>query len=423
MRLSFVAVGTRGDVAPLMLLAEATQSAGHQVRLVTHPEFEPTARRLGLDFHPIGGSFESLLASTQGRRALGIPRSSPFGLGGLYHSFRSCAEAVFQGCWDACRDAEGLVASAVAAPLAELIASKRAVPLVIGLAVPGMPTRNFAHPGLPPWPLGRFYNRLSYPLGNMLVRRGAAHVFATWQREAERLSPGLRGGSRIALLVAVSRVLLPRPGDWPASAHVTGFWFERTAADAAVPDALRAFVDRGPAPICIGFGSMPEDQPEQLRAIVLDTLEQLQTRAVVVSGSGGALGGFGASDRIHEVPFADYNWLFPRAAAVVHQGGVGTASYCLTAGVPQVAVPYCLDHAFWTSRLRHLGVTPGGIPRHRLNANALAASIRLATQDPRYRQAAQAVAPKVRAEDGLGCAIALVGEHFGIPMERHAASA
>ena len=146
MRMSFVAVGTRGDVAPLMLLAEATQAAGHQVRLVTHPEFEPTARRLGLDFRPVGGSFESLLASDHGRRALGIPNSSPLGLRGLYHSFRSCAEAVFQDCWEACDGAEGIVASAVAAPLAELIASRKAVPLLVGLAVPGTPTEQFSAP-------------------------------------------------------------------------------------------------------------------------------------------------------------------------------------------------------------------------------------------------------------------------------------
>lgn len=423
MRLSVVGVGTRGDVAPLMLLAEAIQSAGHQVRLVTHPEFEPTARHLGLDFRPIGGSFQSLLASAHGRRALGIPRNSPFGLSGLYNSFRSCAEAVFQECWDACDDAEGVVASAVAAPLAALIASRRAVPMLIGLAVPGIPSYHLPHPGLPPWPLGRFYNRLTYPVADLLVDRGAARVFDAWRREAARLGPETRAAARTALLVAVSPVLLPRPSDWPPSAQVTGFWFGPPGAEAAVPDTLRAFVDRAPAPICIGFGSMPEDDPEQLRAIVLDTLDRLQMRAVVVTGSGGALGGFGARDAIHEVPFADYNWLFPRVQAVVHQGGVGTASYCLTAGVPQVAVPYCLDHAFWTSRLRRIGVTPGGITRHRLTARALTAAIRVAVEDPQYRRAAQAVAPMVRAEDGLGRAMELVGEHFGIPITRRAATA
>jgi sterol 3beta-glucosyltransferase len=393
------------------------------VRVLTHPEFEPTVRRLGLEFRPIGGSYEALLASAQGRRALGIPHSSPFGLRGLYHSFRSCAEAVFQDCWEACDYAEGLVASAVAAPFAELIASRRAVPLLIGMAVPGTPTNNFPHPGLPPWPLGRHYNRLTYTVANMLVGRGAAEVFAAWQREAERLSPGARASSKVALLIAVSKVLLPRPSDYPPFAHITGFWFGPAGPEASVPVTLRAFAEQGPAPICIGFGSMPEDHPEQLRAIIRETMDRLQMRAVVVTGSGGALAGFGANDAIHEVAFADYNWLFPRVQAVVHQGGVGTASYALLAGVPQVAVPYCLDHAFWTSRLRRIGVAPGGISRHRLTARALAASIRSAIDEPSYRQAAQAVAPTVRAENGLDRALELAGEHFGISMTRRAATA
>jgi sterol 3beta-glucosyltransferase len=414
MTLSVVAVGTRGDVTPLMLLAAAIQAAGHRVRMVTHPEFEPTARQLGLDFRPIGGSFESLLASPQGRRALGVATNSPLGIGALYNSFLTCAETVFQECWDACADAEGLVASAVAAPLAELIASRRAIPLAIGLAVPGTTSWEIPHPGLPPWPLGPFYNRLTYHVADALVRRGAGRVFDAWRREADRLSPGARIGPKVTLLVAVSPVLVPRPTDWPTIAHITGFWFGPPGADKAVPDALRTFVERGPSPICIGFGSMPEEHPEQLRAVVLETLNSLKMRAVVVSGSGGALHGFDASDAVHEVSYADYNWLFPRVQAVVHQGGVGTASYCLTAGVPQVAVPYCLDHMFWTSRLRRIGVSPGGIPRQRLTAAALGKLIRRAVDNPQYRRAAEAVAPVVRTEDGLGRALELVGEHFGI---------
>ena len=414
MRLSVVAVGTRGDVIPLMLLAAAIQAAGHQVRMVTHPEFEPTARQLGLEHRPIGGSFEALLASPEGRRALGVARNSPFGIGALYNSFLTCAASVFQECWDACADAEGLVASAVAAPLAELIASRRAIPLAIGLAVPGTPSSEIPHPGMPPWPLGASYNRLTYRVANALVARGARSVFDAWQREAERLSPGGRAASKTTLLVAVSPVLVPRPADWPRDAHITGFWFGKPGADKAVPEALRAFVDRRPAPICIGFGSMPEDHPEQLRAVILETLDRLKVRAVVVTGSGGALCGFGATNDVYETPYADYNWLFPRVQAVVHQGGVGTASYCLTAGVPQVAVPYCLDHAFWTSRLRRIGVAPGGIPRQRLTASDLAKLTRRAIFDPQYRRAAQTVAPAVRSEDGLGCALRLLGEHFGI---------
>jgi UDP:flavonoid glycosyltransferase YjiC (YdhE family) len=68
-------------------------------------------------------------------------------------------------------------------------------------------------------------------------------------------------------------------------------------------------------------------------------------------------------------------------------------------------------------------VLPRGIPRHRLKARTLAAAIRQAIDDPAYRQAAQAVAPIVRAEDGLGRAVQLVSEHFGISANRRAATA
>jgi UDP:flavonoid glycosyltransferase YjiC (YdhE family) len=155
-----------------------------------------------------------------------------------------------------------------------------------------------------------------------------------------------------------------------------------------------------------------DDNPEELRAIVLDVLDRLKMRAVVVGGSGSALLGFGNLPNVCEVPFVAYDWLFPRVSAVVHQGGAGTASFCLTAGVPQVIVKYCLDHTFWAWRLNQLGVAPRGLVRHKLKASALAKTISRAVKDPRYRSRAAALAPLVCAEDGLASATRILQAHF-----------
>jgi len=246
------------------------------------------------------------------------------------------------------------------------------------------------------------------------VQRGPAAIFDRWRREAERLSPERRPRDvKTVGLVAVSPHVVPRPDDWPAEVQVTGYWWLPKGPDATVPDHLRTFLDAGPAPICLGFGSMMDDNPEELRAIVLDVLNRLRLRAVVVGGSGSALLGFDGLAHVCEVPFVSYNWLFPRVSAVVHQGGAGTASFCLTAGVPQVVVKYCLDHTFWAWRLNELGVAPPGLVRHKLNASALAAAIRRAVEDPRYRSRAAALAPLICAEDGLANATRILQAHFG----------
>jgi UDP:flavonoid glycosyltransferase YjiC (YdhE family) len=413
MRLTFVAFGTRGDVTPLIALGARLRALGHRIRLASHREFEGMARQHGFEFHPIPGSFQDFLATREGRRALGVPTNTPLGLTGVFGSFRRDAAQTYRDCWEAAADAEGLVCSTLATNLGALMASRRDVPLAIALAVPTMPSQYLPHPAMPPWPLGPLYNRLSYRVAAWLVERGAGPVFAMWRAEAERAAD--RRPARplhATTLVAASPVLAPRPVDWPPQSHVTGFWWLPPQA-AAVPAGLRAFVERGDPPICIGFGSMVDDEPDQLRALVSDALALAKVRAVLVTGSGHAVGQVSARDTAFEIAGVDYGWLFPRVRAVVHQGGVGTASYCLRAGVPQVTVAYCLDHAFWAWRLSELGVAPRGLRRHRLTAESLAAAIRQVLDEPKYRERAVAVAPQVRGEDGLGQAVAILAEHFG----------
>ena len=413
MRITLIAFGTRGDVTPLVALASRLRASGHRIRLATHAEFEPLAARHGFDFHPIPGSFQKLVATSEGRRALGVPRNTPFGLAGLFTPFHDCAEAVFAECRQACADADAILCSPLASIVATPIAQNKDVPMAIGSPIPPMGSRYLPAPAFPAWPLGSAYNRLTHALSKIIARRGASHVFDVWLREGRRLPAA--APLRAITLVAVSPIVVPRPLDWPETTHVTGYWFLREDGGRDVPDEVRAFVSAGPPPLCLGFGSMADDRPEELRAIVLDVLARLKTRAVVIGGSGGALLGFGNHKEVCEARFVDYEWLFRSVSVVIHQGGAGTAAYCLTAGVPQVVVPYCLDHRFWAWRMRELGVAPRAIGRHRLTAHALATAIREAVENPSFRAAAAALAPRIAADDGLERAVRIVSDHFRPP--------
>jgi len=413
MRLALIAFGTRGDITPFVALGIRLRAEGHDVCLATHRDFETLASRHGLEFRPVSGSFQDFIATSEGRRDLAVPRSSPLGLLGLFNPFRDCAETVYRDAWQASEGVEGIITSAVASPVASLIAARRGVKLAVGLAIPSVPTAEMPHPAFPVWPFGSLYNKATYKAADFLVQRGPATIFARWHREAERLAGGRRPHDvKTVELVAVSPQIVPRPHDWPAKVHVTGYWWLPKGPDTTVPEHLRAFLEAGPPPICLGFGSMMDDNPEELRAVVLDVLDRLRLRAVIVGGSGSALLGFDNLPNVCQVPFVSYDWLFPRVSAVVHQGGAGTASFCLTAGVPQVIVKYCLDHTFWAARLHRLGVAPPGLVRHKLKASALTAAIRRAVDDPRLKERAVALAPLVCAEDGLGNATRILQAHF-----------
>ena len=105
--------------------------------------------------------------------------------------------------------------------------------------------------------------------------------------------------------------------------------------------------------------------------------------------------------RVSEVP---HDWLFPRVAAVVHDGGAGTSAAVLRAGKPSVVVPFFADQPFWASRIRALGAGPPPIPCTRLTEERLATALRAATEHIGLQQRAAQVGAGIRREDGVGAA-------------------
>ena len=101
-------------------------------------------------------------------------------------------------------------------------------------------------------------------------------------------------------------------------------------------------------------------------------------------------------------------WLFPRMAAVVHHGGVGTTAAGLRAGVPSIAIPYFGDQPFWGRRIAELGVGPQPIPRSRLTADRLALALQSATTDASMQERAARLGEAIRAEDGIGNAVRVI---------------
>src|SRR5262249_33784090 len=159
---------------------------------------------------------------------------------------------------------------------------------------------------------------------------------------------------------------LPVPTDWPSTLHVTGYWFHDLAADWQPPDDLATFLEAGPRPVAIGFGSMVSGDDRTTTAMVLEAVGRAGVRAVLVRGWGGLVR-TARQDRSHGDVFViddvPHDWLFPRLAGVVHHGGSGTTAAGLRAGLPTLAVPFGFDQFLWGRRLRALGVGPHALPR------------------------------------------------------------
>ena len=156
---------------------------------------------------------------------------------------------------------------------------------------------------------------------------------------------------------------------------------------------------------------MPSRNPKETALTVVEALRRSGQRAIFQRGWGKL--GDGLKDR-PDVYLSDdlpHNWLFPRVAAVIHHGGSGTAGSVLQAGVPSIVVPHNFDQPFWARRMHELGVSTAPIRLRDIRVENLTAAVQAAVTDPALRQRAAEVGEKVKAEDGVSRAVALIGDY------------
>ena len=218
------------------------------------------------------------------------------------------------------------------------------------------------------------------------------------------------------ILYGLSPSVIPKPSDWDNNINVTGYWFLDSESDWTPPSDLMEFLQGGPPPVYIGFGSMSNRNPEKTVDLCLQALAKTQQRAIMLSGWGG-LHKANLPDTVFMVDSIPHSWLFPRVGAVVHHGGAGTTAAGLRAGVPSIVIPFFGDQLFWGQRVAELGVGPEPIPRKKLTVERLAKAIKKAVTDQTMRQRAANLGAKIQAEDGIARVVAVIQD-----MEKHEAT-
>ena len=418
MRITILAIGSRGDIQPLVALAVGLQRTGrHKVRFAAPDNFEPIVREHHLEFFPLGINTQELLNSSKLKAGIETGRNFFVWFLRVLQLIRPMVDRLMERTWLSCQDAETIVYSTIGIG-GYHAAEKLGVPCFIATPLPGLaPTRTYPNPGgiFPALPLGGSYNLLTYFLNGQILQALTGKYINRWRREKLNLPAISFGknpyselhGQPMPVLGSYSSIVVPRPPDWGKHIHVTGYWFLDPGADWQPPAQLVDFLESGPPPVYIGFGSMVNRTPRQTTQLICDALERSGQRGVLATGWGG-LDGAELSANMFVLDSVPHAWLFPRVSAVVHHGGSGTTGAGLRAGVPSVLVPHMGDQPFWAKRVVELGVGPQPVPRRQLNADRLAAAITGAVTDPGIQASASALGERIRAEDGIGRAIDII---------------
>jgi len=408
MRITILTAGTRGDVQPYVALGAGLLRAGHAVCLAAEGSFEPLVRQYGLKYAPLRTEFVSLAQTDQGKAALAGGKSLS-----LLKTVMPMLRNMLDDAWEAARDSEAIVYHPKAMA-GQHIAEKLGIPCFLAMVQPALsPTGAFANPLFGSHNFGGWLNKKTYTWMIRAMFLPYKKLINTWRAEKLSLPPAALAltikGRPIPRLYGYSRHVLPDPKDWDSTTHVTGYWFLPSNGDWQPPEALQAFLDSGPAPVYVGFGSMASREAEAVTRKVLEASRESGQRVLLATGWGG-LAEAPLPENAFSLQAAPHDRLFPRCAAVIHHGGAGTTAAGLRAGRPTLVCPFFGDQPFWGQRVYALGVGPQPIPQQQLTAAKLAQAMRTLVEDETMRQKAHYLGEKIRAEDGVAAAVQIINQ-------------
>lgn len=403
--------GTYGDVNPYLALGVGLRERGHEVALCMPPFYAPVVRGAGLDFRPGAPDADPALDPVLVRKCL-HPRNGPEAI------FRevlipALAEAHAR-LTEAVRDADFLVShpAALAAPM---VAEQQRLRWVSTVLSP-LTFMSAYDPILPP--MATWLRHLPWSLHVRFadwLAAGGRQVAARWMEPVQRFRASLGLPRRAhpmfdgqhsphGVLALYSRVFGGLHPDFPPKVTITGQLRHDASYGASLSPGLEAFLHEGEAPIVFTLGSSAVEVAGRFWVESMAAVQQLGARGVLLAGREATPRLAAQAPRdVLVVEGAPHSLLFPRAAAVVHQCGMGTLGTALAAGVPQLAVPYANDQPDNAWRLTRLGVARTLYPP-RYRRGRVAAELERLLTSPTIAARANAVADTVNAERGVEAA-------------------
>jgi UDP:flavonoid glycosyltransferase YjiC (YdhE family) len=400
-RILFATFGSYGDVHPYMAVGIELRSRGHAVTIATSASYAAKIASEGLAFHAVRPDLPvdrtALLAYMMDRRR-GSERVIRF--------IGSVIRESYDDSLCAARQSDLIVTHPITFG-GVLAAEKLGLPWVSSVLAPISFLSAWDPPVPAPFPsliklraLGPAFMRFLWQIGKIDTRRWLKPVLALRRELAlpDRGHPLFEGSHSPGTVLALfSRYLAEPQPDWPPQTIVTGFpFFDRHHEQQAIAPQLDRFLSAGPPPVVFTLGSSAVSAAGDFYRESLQAVETLGLRAVFLTGPHPQGLPAALPESVIAIPYAPHSEIFPRASAIVHQGGVGTTAQAMRSGRPMLVVPFAHDQFDNGERVRRLGAADV-VYRQRYNAaTAEDALRRLLRRDA----AAAELGELVRAENG-----------------------
>jgi rhamnosyltransferase subunit B len=397
-------LGSLGDLHPYIALALGLRDRGHNIVFATVEDFRTRIEQLGLEFHAIRPDH----IAQDDTEMIDLMMDLQKGTERVIRDyFLANVRNTYEDLMNAAEGADLIVSHEIiyAAPL---VAEVLKIPWVFCTLSPLSFFSAYDFPVLPTFPALAKLRGLGSIVSQWLIHY-AKFITRAWSEPVHQLRRelGLSSVGNIVIddkfspylvLALFSSVLGSPQPDWAANTVVTGFTFYDGSQEQTVAPELSQFLESGDPPVVFTLGSSAVLVPGDFYTESIQAVKMLNRRAVLLIGTNPVPENLPKS--IVAFDYAPYSEIFPRACAIVHQGGVGTTAQGLRAGHPTLVVPYSHDQPDNAARLERLGISHT-IPRKQYSASRVIKKLGELLDNPSYAAKAAEIGRTVQAEHGV----------------------
>lgn len=416
MKIGIQTWGSNGDIRPMLALADGLQKTGHTVTLavssIDNHSYREICDQLGIVYRQVPEHIDFNMQDFARRSFRMHPLQWLRAL--LDEAFFPCEQAVYQAAQQLVADNDYVIGHHFLYPL-KLAALQQQKPFIsVTLCHAAIP-----NPSVPPFrfpDLGCHINKLSWKLLDAAFNWALKKPLSRLWLEAGVMPPAnmlteLLTSQRLNL-VAVDPLFCCSSEHWQAHHQACGFLnLTEDARHWTIPNKLAGFLDNGPAPVYMTFGSLQQAAPDWSMALFLEAAALAGCRAIIQTSSKS----YPADSLIGQVYFIGrhpHQPLFSHCAAVIHHGGAGTSHAATRSGCASVVVPFMDEQLFWAGQLQALGLAGKPLPAKTVTAASLAKGIRTVLDSKTMQDNAKQASQTMQADDGVMRAVQLLTAQF-----------
>lgn len=416
MKIGIQTWGSNGDIRPMLALAAGLQKAGHAVTLVVssidNHSYQEISSQLGIAYRQAPEHIDFAMQDFAQRSFRMNPLQWLRAL--LDEAFFPHEQAVYQAAQQLVADNDYVIGHHFLYPL-KLAALRRQKPFfsvtLCHAAIPNPSVAPFRFPDL-----GCRLNALSWKLLDLAFNWALKKPLSRLWLEAGQTPPAnvlseLLTSQQLNL-VAVDPLFCRSSGHWRPHHQACGFLnLTEDARHWAIPADLTGFLDHGPAPVYMTFGSLQQAVPDWSMALFLEAVNLAGCRAIIQTSSARYPAG-SQTDKVYFIGRHPHQPLFKHCAAVVHHGGAGTTHAATRSGCPSVVAPFMDEQLFWARQLQALGLAGNPLPAKKVTAAALAEGIRTVLSSKTMQDNAKQASQSMQSNDGTARAVQLLEAQF-----------